>query len=294
MLFRSPAKVNLYLRVGPRRADGFHSLISWFSSVGLSDELELTPADPGSVRGAGSNGGITLSCNLPAVPTDERNLVLRAARAIEKVCPNHAALHIHLKKVVPMGGGLGGGSSNAAIALQALNQIWNCSLPEAQLDAMAAELGSDVAFFLHLPSALCRGRGEQVQQIAPPRAQAIVLILPPIAMPTPQVYRRFDELGLGTDLEAVDRSLPDPSLPTLDLLDALVNDLERPAFDLSPELAELRLASERRLGRPVRMSGSGSTLFTLYDDLSQAQSAAEQLSRQLGVDAQSCSLAVLA
>lgn len=276
MLFRSPAKVNLYLRIGPLRADGFHPLVSWFCSVGLLDDLEftLTAADE-----------LTMTSDVAGVPCDERNLVIRAARALMPYRKVASGLMIHLSKRIPMGGGLGGGSSNAATALRAINQLWDCGRSDAVLDALGATLGSDVPFFLHQPSAICRGRGERITSISAPRARAIVLILPPIEMPTPQVYRRFDELGLGTDLEAIERNLPDPAIAPRELLEVLVNDLEAPAFDLSPALADLRCACERLVGQPVRMSGSGSTLFTLYEGLDEAAEVASRIERELKVRA---------
>lgn len=284
MLLRSPAKVNLYLRVGPRRPDGFHSLVSWFCSVGLEDTLEFSP---------NPSGAVTMSCDLPGVPCDERNLIIRAAQAISDLCPGHPGLHIRLQKRIPMGGGLGGGSSNAALTLRALLMLWRCSLPVSRLNDLAAQLGSDVPFFLHLPSAICRGRGEQITRIAPPVSKAVLLILPPIEMPTPMVYRQFDQMCLGADLETVEHALPDPSLPTADLLSVLVNDLEAPAFAISSQLADLRTQCQHALGRPVRMSGSGSTLFTLYDEIEQAHSAAGVIENQLRTKAIACPLGVL-
>ena len=275
----SLAKVNLYLRVGRRRADGFHSLVSWFCTVGLADDLKFT---------AVSGSEVALACDRAGVPVDGRNLVLKAAGELRPYAKRPGGLHIELRKRIPMGGGLGGGSSNAAAALKAIAQLWQCVLPADRLHEIAGGLGSDVPFFLRGPSAICRGRGELVSPLPPPVARGVLLILPGIEMPTPAVYRKFDEMGLGSDLAKLERELPDPNLRTEELLASLVNDLEAPAFAISAELAGLREEMERSLGRPVRMSGSGSTLFTLYDNEGQAAEAAAKIPS--GIQAVACSL----
>lgn len=282
LILRSPAKINLYLRVGPRRPDDFHDIVSWFCLVGLVDELEFEQVSTSVV------GTVTLTCDRPDVPCDGRNLILKAAASLGP--GGRSAIQIHLRKRIPMGGGLGGGSSNAAAALRGLQQIWHAGLsPEREME-IAAQLGSDVPFFLRPPSAICRGRGESVTPVSSPLATAAVLLLPPITMPTPAVYRKFDEMGPGTDLNDVEAHLPGPELPTLDLLGRLSNDLEAPAFAISPELGGLRSRAEQIAQQSVRMSGSGSTLFTLYDSQQEATDAAAVLHKALGVPCIACSL----
>ena len=249
----APAKINLHLRVGPPRADGFHPILTWMCVVDLYDEIEIEPAA----------NGVTLECDDPSIPTDERNLVVKAALAMG------AAAKIKLTKRIPAGGGLAGGSSDAASTLMALGP----GHPDKNLPQIAMSLGSDVAFFLHGPSSVCAGVGEQVRPIDPPACGWALLILPPFGMPTPAVYRKFDEMKLGRR-ESIDVEPDWSALTQLSaerLLPHLVNDLEPPAFALNPELRRLRDNWEQRLGRPVRMSGSGSTLFTLYDTLDEAE-----------------------
>ena len=271
---RSAAKVNLMLRVGPTRPDGFHPLVSWFCRIGLADELSFRPAQ-------GLN--VLLTCDRPGVPCDQTNLVMRAAELLRPLATKPIGLRIHITKRIPMGGGLGGGSSNAAAALEAISQIWHCRSDASMLSRLAAQLGSDVPFFLNGPSAICRGRGEQVSPFARPRATAVLLLLPDITMPTPMVYRVFDQIGPGSDLDAV--ALPRPDMRAEELLPTLVNDLESPAFAISPELKRLRETTEGILGRPVRMSGSGSTLFTIYDDIAEAESAQTRIAAQMRIKA---------
>lgn len=262
LTFCSPAKVNLYLRVGRPRQDGFHPIVSWFCSLTLSDKLVIKVSDSGEVN---------IACNRADVPCDDRNLIMKAAQMLRPLARRFIPVQIDLQKNIPAGGGLGGGSSNAAVALKALSDLWACDLNHHRLHLLAEKLGSDVPFFLQLPSAICRGRGELVQAFPAPVSRGILLLFPGIAMPTPQVYRKFDEMNLGTDLAIVEQSLPRADLPADQLLNLLVNDLEAPAFAISPALARLRESAEDLLKRPVRMSGSGSTLFTLYDSVDEAK-----------------------
>jgi 4-diphosphocytidyl-2-C-methyl-D-erythritol kinase len=283
----SPAKINLHLRVGPKRSDGFHPLVSWMVTVGLFDTLDFT---------LDTAGRVGLSCSDPTLATDDSNLVVRAARMIQaeamRSCGGETSLptvagergvRIKLQKVIPMGGGLGGGSSNAATTLTALNDLWKLNLSRERLSEMASAIGSDVPFFLNGPSGMCTGRGEIISRVGPPRARWVVLVLPEMSMPTAEVYRRFDQMPAlpGWD-EAVDASQWECLLAE-DLLRVLRNDLEPPAFAISPELGRLRNEAEQLVSRPVRMSGSGSTLFTLFDTRECAEQAAFIIQRDLGM-----------
>ena len=323
MRLLAPAKINLHLRVGPRRADGFHSLLSWFSTVGLFDNLVLeglSPATAASIFQKGAAGdaarrdgdrqrsaaSVTLECDLPGLPCDERNLVVKIAMSFasevnagcvsprqgnpvdspDRACGAQGvltAIRATLHKQIPMGAGLGGGSSDAARALLGLNQLWGTARAANDLSAFAARFGSDLPFFLHGPSSICRGRGEIVQPIGKPRPEWAVLILPEIVMPTAEVYRRFDAMGLGREQDLRDE--PDwhewMSLESTAFLPRLINDLEPAAFDISPKLGELRIRSEKLLGRSVRMSGSGSSLFTLFDEEGEAKEASAWLQSNL-------------
>lgn len=280
-----PAKVNLHLRVGPRRADGFHPLMSWMATVGFFDKLEFE-----RTRGADQAPGaddLTLRCDRPDLPVDQDNLVLKAARALrdarsrrlEGSAGGAGGWTVRLEKRIPVGAGLGGGSSDAARTLIALNRLWQLGLSLNQLHAVAQTLGSDVPFFLHEPSAICTGRGEHVRPIAPPRPRWIVLIFPPYGLSTPAVYREFDRMKLG-DAGAIEAEPNWPDWASADseqLLPRLVNDLEPAAFAVQPDLGILRARIEQHLGRIVRMSGSGSSLFTMYDDATAASRGAGEV-----------------
>jgi 4-diphosphocytidyl-2-C-methyl-D-erythritol kinase len=289
----APAKLNLHLRVSPIDQSGFHPLMSWMCTIALFDTLTIEPADTTHV---------SLTCDDSSLPCDNTNLVVRAAHALAKavehphagaertraapdsvlldeekirgdastLCPG---VKVHLEKRIPTGGGLGGGSSDAARTLLALNRLWKLNWDTERLAPIAAQLGSDVPFFLYGSSSICTARGEVVRPITAPRPRAALLILPDFPMATPAVYRKFDELRLGSR-EAVDSPAPVDGWTKLDareLLQELVNDLEAPAFEICPQLGQLRERFEDDLGRPVRMSGSGSTLFTLFDEMPEAE-----------------------
>jgi 4-diphosphocytidyl-2-C-methyl-D-erythritol kinase len=182
-----------------------------------------------------------------------------------------------LNKRIPAGAGLGGGSSDAASTLMALAAMWKLKWSASKLAEFSARLGSDVPFFFHGPSSICTGRGEIVRPTPPPaRAKFAVLVLSDIVMPTPKVYAAFDAMKLGSDAAlgaALGAALDAPpdfaewaKLPADELMPLLVNDLEAPAFSLEPKLAATRAALEKLWnGKIVRMSGSGSSLFTLCD-----------------------------
>ena len=277
----SPAKVNLFLRIGPQRDDGYHTLVSWFVSTGLHDTLAFEPA---------VDARLILTCDLPQLAVDQSNLIIKAAELLRHATGSRQGAMIHLEKRIPMGAGLGGGSSNAATTLLALHDLWQCNLPHLTLCDLAARLGSDVPFFLNLPSAICRGRGEVISEFPSPRCRWIVLVLPLISMPTPQVYRQFDAMKKGSDLASLPPMDHLAALSSSELLSQLANDLEIPAFAIRPDLGELRAAVETHLARPVRMSGSGASLFTLFDAQADAADAAAAITTRLAIPAHAVSL----
>ena len=217
-------------------------------------------------------GFMSFVCDQTDLPVDRRNLVVKigSAFAADSLIMTNAQVsrvNARLLKKIPAGAGLGGGSSDGARTLLGLDRLWSTHRAADYLSGFAARFGSDLPFFFFGPSSVCQGRGEIVRPIAPPRPKWALLMLPPIHMPTAEVYRRFDAMHLGRD-EDIERE-PDWSTWVRSdarlLLDRLINDLEPPAFAISPALADLRKEMERNLSRPVRMSGSGSGLFTLYD-----------------------------
>lgn len=244
---QSPAKLNLSLKILGKRPDGFHEIDTFMVKLpGLADEITIEPA-----------ATFLLTCTDPSLPTDERNLVAKAAQALSEKSGQPLNFHIHLEKNIPHGAGLGGGSSNAATTLQALNKHLDSPLPLEDLHEIAASLGSDIPFFLHQGAARCTGRGETITPADPPPPYKIVLFKPRFFVPTPDAYK--DCLSA----EPLPGISYDPQ--THESL-TLVNDLEKPVFAKHRYLAELKSwLSNNRDTRAVLMSGSGSTIFAVLD-----------------------------
>jgi 4-diphosphocytidyl-2-C-methyl-D-erythritol kinase len=215
------------------------------------------------------------STGVPVEP--EKNLAGRAALALAAAGGVAARARITLHKVLPHGGGIGGGSSDAASTLLALNAEWELRWPVARLAPIAASLGSDIPFFLEAVPSLCTGRGEIMTPLLPRHPLFAVLIVPPMGCPTKAVYQAFDAgrrhepARAGTDWQAC------AEMTAEELNCVLVNDLESAAFLVAPGLESLRDRAARLLGRPIQMTGSGSTLFTLCG----AGEQAEEMSRRL-------------
>jgi len=256
------AKVNRSLRVLGKRADGYHELDTVFQTVDLTDEINF-------FERADDRLALTIEgANLPAT---EENLVLRAARALlARAGVTHGA-DIHLSKKIPVGGGLGGGSSNAAAALRGLADLWNLRVTDSDLHLLAAELGSDVPFFLLGGRARGRGRGEVLTQLPDVPEEWLVLAFPPFSLSTAAVYGAFSAPALTdsaaqTNLRASEiGGGPDR------------NDLEPVAETLRAELRRLRLALSDHGATSARLSGSGSTVFGVFGDERSARRAFEEL-----------------
>lgn len=271
LVIDAPAKLNLHLAVLGRRPDGYHELETVMASIGLYDALTFEPQD----------GGIELTCEgTPGLVADESNLVLRAARLI---CAEHGvdrAARIHLIKRIPMQAGMGGGSSNAAAALVGLNQFWNLALPSTELHRLAAMLGSDVNFFIDsAPLAVCRGRGELVEQRPLKGPMWFVVAKPLVGLSTAEVFRQLDLTMCG-------RVLSDSLLDACERGDAgwmgslVANDLETPSRELSTELGKVldRLSAVALHGS--RMTGSGSACYGIAANRLHADRAARRLRRE--------------
>lgn len=284
LVVRSFAKINLFLRVGDIDPHGFHPLVSWMVTTSLADTLtfSLSRSDQLSIE---------LTCDDPTIPTDETNLVSRAIRLFFSHddlsdAARKTAIRVAIKKSIPAGGGLGGGSSNAAVTLVTLQKIFRT---EIDLHPLAVRLGSDVPFFLEGASQLAQGRGELLSPAPKPEsAPWAVLMLPSkLAVNTGACYRRLDELRREIRPIASQNTLDQPDITALsklgpaELMNELFNDLEAPAFTIVPELGELRKQMERLVGRVVRMTGSGSTLFTLAADQHDARDIESRLHANL-------------
>jgi 4-diphosphocytidyl-2-C-methyl-D-erythritol kinase len=278
----APAKINLGLAITGRRPDGYHELRSVFLRIGLTDTLRgrLAPeAGADSLRIDGDD-----DC-----PVDG-NIVLRAAAVLRAWDGRDLpAIDFSLEKRIPMAAGLGGGSSDAAAALDLAADLWSLSLPRAERLEVAAELGADVPFFAtQVDAALVGGIGDVLLRLPCPRGGAgILLVTPSLRLSTAEVFEKYDAVASGRETHstgvvedlarALTEGLDGPGLEAhADRLRG-ANDLWPAALALTPELGGLRSQLERRLDRPVLLSGSGSTLFALYASQDEARAAGESL-----------------
>lgn len=261
LLVRAPAKINLTLDVLGKRADGYHELASVMQTIGLHDTLLLHPAPAGA---------LTLVCDLAELNGGD-NLALRAARLIVEHAGVPRGVHIELHKAIPLQGGLGGGSSDGAAVLRALDCWWDLRLGTATLLDLAGRLGSDVPFFILGGTARIGGRGEVVAPLPDLIPLWLVVAKPPVSIPTPAVFRALTPAGytdsVATDDLAVHIAAGTP--PTLSDA-ALRNALEAGVLCDYPAVAATRDLLLRAGAPCVRMSGSGPTLYAPFTDLATA------------------------
>ncbi len=263
MRYSAPAKINLSLKIVGRREDGFHELETLVLPLpGLSDTLIFHPADE-----------FSLSCETPGVPTDESNLVSKALRIFERETGLACPYQVQLTKEIPHGAGLGGGSSDAATTLLALNELTNANVPLDSLAAWAAELGSDIPLFLYQSPCWGRGRGEIIEPIELTWSHAIVLFKPAFDISTPWAYSCWKE----------SRELPEISYAPQEIAGiTLSNDLERPVFQKHYFLAELKMFLLKHPGTlGAVMSGSGSTVFAILKSPDDAQALIKETRQEM-------------
>lgn len=274
---RAPAKINLLLRVGAPRCDGFHTLVTVYQAVSLYDDVTVEPADDGQVEISTRLAPYVSAADLPA---PGHNIIDLAAAALSRHHDRPVGARVSVEKAIPIAGGLAGGSADAAAALVALDRLDDLGTSDVDLLALAATLGSDVPFALVGATALGEGHGEIVTAVADAGSWWWVVVPSTEGLSTPAVYRRYDELSPDAPLR------PDPpdrvlaALATGDprqLADALHNDLEPAAFDLRPDLAVL---IERGVGAGALrglVSGSGPTCVFLCESAEHARAVAGAL-----------------
>jgi 4-diphosphocytidyl-2-C-methyl-D-erythritol kinase len=301
------AKINLGLKIGALRADGFHELRTIYQTLALHDGVRVEVQ---------SGSGIEIRCNDPRVPLDETNTCYKAAERALKAAKASTKVIIQIDKRLPVQGGMGAGSSNAAAAIVGLERALGTEIPAAEKMRIAAEVGSDVPLFLIGGTVLGVGRGEEVYPLQDLPPMHLVVVTPPIAMSTPKAFARWDELvareaaltGAGATgtinkfsqavdawLEervfsrAVSASEPASGVPAaggdraetllLDLVRAgIENDFERVVFSEYPDLREVKRVLQREGAHYASLSGSGSTLYGVFGSGEEAQAAAARMS----------------
>ena len=265
------AKVNLTLKVTGRRDDGYHLLSSVFAKVDLADTLSIT---------AREDEKVVVTCSHPDVPCDETNLAVRAAMALRRVAGVTKGAGIHITKRIPVAAGLGGGSSDAAAALTALNRMWGVDLERNELAAVALELGADVPFFLGGSMAHVQGIGEEIRSLSPRRSIPVLLANPGFGISAAAAYggSEFDfRPAEGIEEIIADMESGDPE----SVARHVSNDLEPWALEKHESLAALKASMERADPQPLRvaMSGSGPTLMAIHASRGDMERAALGLSR---------------
>lgn len=251
----APAKLNLFLLVTGQRADGYHTLQTLFQLLDYGDTLRFSESDT-----------LSLTPDLPGVPV-ESNLIMRAARLLQQHTGCRRGASIHIEKRLPMGGGIGGGSSNAATTLLALNRLWNLQLSLDELAALGLQLGADVPVFVHGHTAWAEGVGEHLQPVALPARNYLILV-PPCSVSTAQIFsdsaltRNSSAITIAAFLRGGGR-----------------NDCEPVTKKLYPEV-HLALTELSRFA-PAQMTGTGACVFASFAERSAAETVLQQVLQQV-------------
>ena len=267
----APAKINLSLKIIGQRNDGFHELETLIAPISLYDEIRIDKGD---------RKGIRFGCDDPSVPQGSDNLAVRAAKAFFERTKIEPAVSIELKKKIPHGAGLGGGSSDAASVLLALNALFEAKLSQEALAEVAAPIGSDVPFFVFQSAALCKGHGEIVMPMKLNRQFSILLLKPGLIVSTGWAYSRWQGF----------REIPGVQYEAQEFADqTFVNDLERPVFEKFVFLAQLKtwLIGQSEVGAAL-MSGSGSTMFAVMRENADVNSVVNRAKATLDPELWTC------
>jgi 4-diphosphocytidyl-2-C-methyl-D-erythritol kinase len=268
--YQAPAKVNLVLEVLGKRDDGYHEIRSLVQTIDLCDNLVFEPADD-----------IYLECSEPVLET-KGNLVVRAARLLREVSGSNRGARIKLEKHIPWGAGLGGGSSDAATTLIALNKLWELELSTSDLIKLAAQLGSDVPFFVYGGAALIEGRGEKVTVLAVTEMAWFVLLVPPLPKIPDKTRRLYSLLNKGhfTDGKHVDKAVKNWSREKRQAPGLFFNVFDEVALDAFPGLGDYRKQFEEVGAQNIHVAGSGPTLFASTDSESEARQIQSRLKQR--------------
>jgi 4-diphosphocytidyl-2-C-methyl-D-erythritol kinase len=272
MQVSAPAKINLFLKVLRRRPDGFHEIETFISPISFCDQVKIDKSKPG--------GGISFRCDDPSVPRGGENLAVRAANAFFAATQMKPAVSIVLKKKIPHGAGLGGGSSDAAAVLLALNQLFATKLSREKLAKLGSTIGSDVPFFIFESAAVCTGRGEIVTPRKLTEQLSILLVKPDFGVSTPWAYKRWQN----------SRELPGISYVQQDFRgQKFHNELERPVFEKFVFLARIKMwLLEQKEVAAALMSGSGSTVFAVLRQNADVDLVSKRAKAQLDPELWTC------
>lgn len=265
MIINAPAKVNLYLKVLGKRTDGYHDILSIMVPINIYDEIFFKKLD----------SGIRLQCTDPALPQDERNLAFKAAKLYLNKLNIRKGIYIKISKNIPVAAGLGGGSSNAAAVLKGLNILYG-GLAEEELLKIAKDIGADVPFFLYRSPCLAKGIGDILDPL-PEQILHFVLVTPPIHVSTAWVYGHYKFDLTKSEQSSIKKMWEEQQIKAL-----LKNDLEKVTIRYFPIIKDIKelLANEGAKG--VLMSGSGPTVFGIFDSKERADKAAKHIHSKTG------------
>ena len=284
---QAPAKINLFLEILAKRPDGYHEIETLMSPIGLYDSLSFRPTESADIlldarwaagTGLCHSGGVQ---QLGDLPPAEKNIVHQAASLLQERSGCERGAEIRLAKRIPSAAGLGGASSDAAAVLVAANIAWKLDWPRERLMELAAELGSDIPFFLGRGSAICRGRGERIENTGPIHLH-VVVARPPVGLSTSQVYKHCRPPSTPVGVHKLQSGLRNGNWK--EIKSALVNRLEEPAAQLTPWIGLLRkeFVSAGRIAQ--QMSGSGSSYFGICKNARHARCVANRLrSKRVGM-----------
>jgi 4-diphosphocytidyl-2-C-methyl-D-erythritol kinase len=274
------AKINLTLRVLGRRADGYHELQTVFQTISLHDELRFSARD---------DNRLELVCDAPAIPSDETNLVHRAAVALRERYGVSRGARVELRKKIPAGGGLGGGSSNAAVALVGLARLWEIETERQTLAEIGAGLGADVPFFLTGGTALGTGRGTDIHPLPDIPQKYLLLVTPGVHVSTAEAYKSLNAPALTKALSPANLTVSRVQAEISGSLQAVVeNDFERVVYRLYPEIERARSSLVAAGARGAWLSGSGASVFALFDSLDERERAQASLQVEPGWQVFAC------
>lgn len=267
-MFQLPsfAKINLGLRILGRRDDGYHELETVFQTISLHDTLHFEASEE-----------LVLQCDDPRVPLGEKNLVIKAAKLLAEEFSVNKGAKILLEKRIPFPGGLGGGSSNAAVVLVGLSRLWNIDLRAGELEPIAAKIGADVPFFLRGGTALGTSRGDKIEELDDAPIKNLLIVTPDIDVPTREIFTRYAADSLtSTAAESIllnYRFRPEGAT-------VFENDLERTVFAMHPEIGSVKRELENLGAKAAQMSGSGASVFAVFEKEETRQAALKALGQR--------------
>jgi 4-diphosphocytidyl-2-C-methyl-D-erythritol kinase len=280
--FKLPSfgKINWTLQVLGKRPDGYHELVTVLQTISLRYELTFSGSD---------DEEFVLSCNDPEIPVDQTNLISRAACALRERTGQHKGVNVHLEKQIPSQAGLGGGSSNAAVALLALNELWSCGLSLGELSSVAATIGADVPFFLMAGTAMGEGTGTKLSALPDAPQRQLIIVSPRAGVSTTDAYEALNRPSLTTysSTSILARSFAASNLADCDQWQ-LENDFENMIFEIEPEIRRAKKALLDSGARGALLAGSGSSVFGIFPDEESRQRGLDSLKVETGWRVFSC------